>query len=484
MVSDELLRRWADLTHRLSPLRERLAPIHRRLPLEAIRERAAILVGAILLGLVGLLFAKLADGAQSLFRNVVRSSEWLPFLVTPAMFVAVVWVTRRFFPAAQGSGIPQVIATIDSSRGGIRKSLVSLRVGLAKIGLTLLVLLGGGAAGREGPTVQVSAAIMASVHERFRVRLSSSILIAGGAAGIAAAFNTPLAGIAFAIEELASSYAQKVTIMIMGAVMIAGMVSLGLAGDYVYFGRTSETLGLLQTITIAPVVGIVGGIAGGLFARLLLAHSAGKARWAQLLKARPLVTALSCGLFVAALGYLTDGLSFGTGYHGTRALLAGETVSPLFGPGKLLAALATTFSGAPGGIFAPSLSVGAGLGQLVAMLFPSASMAAVVLLGMTAYFTGVVRAPFTAVIILSEATGNHGAILSMFAAALIADACSAWVCPTRLYHGLARAFLRKSDRPGEQPGPEPAPALPVGNADHSPTEMYDVRQGRDPGDPA
>ncbi len=122
--------------------------------------------------------------------------------------------------------------------------------------------------------------------------------------------------------------------------------------------------------------------------------------------------------------------------------MLGGTAAPLvFGPAKFVATLATALSGAPGGIFAPSLSVGAGLGQLLAMLFPDAAIGAVVLLGMAGYFTGVVRAPLTASIIMMEMTAERTMILPLFATALIADWVSAQVCREKLYHALSRQFV-------------------------------------------
>jgi H+/Cl- antiporter ClcA len=412
-----------------------------RSPLGTLRGRVATAAGAVLLALVALAFAKAGDVAQAQFLGLVRRLPWLPLVLTPALFALVAWVTVRFMPDARGSGIPQVIAASRTPAARSTVPLVSLRTGLAKLGLTVAMLLGGASVGREGPTVQVSASLMVAVHRWLRVPIGAGVLIAGGAAGVSAAFNTPLAGIAFAIEELAAQYEQRVAVMVMGAVMIAGLVSLGIAGDYVYFGRVATVIGLRDTFLLAPLAGIAGGLGGGLFTRLLLAHGRNARPWITAAKRRPVLLALAMGIVVAAMGLLSGGSTWGTGYLATETMLKGGHVAPSFVLTKFVASLATSISGTPGGIFAPSLAVGAGLGNLLAYIFSPADAGALVLLGMAGYFVGVVRAPITAVIIVSETTGNHGAILALFATALIADAVSALVSPTRLYHGLAETFM-------------------------------------------
>jgi H+/Cl- antiporter ClcA len=268
------------------------------------------------------------------------------------------------------------------------------------------------------------------------------VIIAGGAAGVAAAFNTPLAGVAFAIEELASAFEQKVAVFVMAAVMISGIVSLGLSGDYVYFGMMNQTLSVTDMAMLAPLAGIVGGTAGGLFSRGLIGLAASNSRAVVWMRGHPLIFAAGCGLTVAVTGFSTHGLTWGTGYETTRHLLAGEHTSIAFGPAKFVATLATALSGAPGGIFAPSLSVGAGLGQMLSTLLPAVPSGAVVLLGMAGYFTGVVRAPLTASIIMMEMTAERSMILPLFATALLADWISSMVCRPKLYHALSRQFER------------------------------------------
>ncbi|GAO53276.1 chloride channel protein [Novosphingobium sp. MD-1] len=405
------------------------------------RRRVALLGGGILIGLIALLFAALADRANEGFQGIVARWWWMPLVLTPAGFVAFAWLTLRLAPAAKGSGIPQVMAATKDPEAALG-GLVSGRTAIVKFFLTIGALLFGASVGREGPTVQIAAAIMGYSHRLMRVPLRASVYIAGGAAGVAAAFNTPLAGVAFAIEELAAAYEQRTTLLVMATVLIAGMVSLGLAGDYVYFGEMRQTLNVTQALVATPVAGVLGGLAGGCFSHLML--SAGSTRFAPMawLRARPLLLALGCGLVVAGLGVAT-GLTWGTGYQAARSVIEGRDVPLWFGAAKFAATLATAISGLPGGIFAPSLSIGAGIGDMLRSLLPGYPAGAVVLLGMVAYFSGVVRAPLTAVIIISETTASRGLMMPLLAAALIGDFAASTISHEKLYHGLSLRFLPK-----------------------------------------
>lgn len=408
--------------------------------MEVLLRRLAAFIGAVLLGLVAIAFAKSGEAAQALFARAFAAHPWLAAAATPLVFVCVVGATRRWFPEARGSGIPQVMAAGHNPAVSADGSLISLRTASAKFVGTLVMLLGGGAVGREGPTVQISAALMVAVHRWLRVPINSGVIIAGGAAGVAAAFNTPLAGVAFAIEELAAAFEQKVAVMVMAAVMISGLVSLGIAGDYVYFGAMTRHLAVRDILIMAPVIGILGGVIGGAFAQTLIAFATSARRPFAAARAHPLRLAFGCGCAVALAGLASGGASWGTGYETTRQLLMGQSAPLTFGPAKFAASLATALSGAPGGIFAPSLSVGAGLGQLVAFVAHGQPAGALVLLGVAAYFTGVVRAPLTAVIIVMEMTADRSMIIPLFITALIADWVSSKMCHAKLYHALAQGF--------------------------------------------
>ncbi len=422
------------------------------------QRRSATVVGAVLIGLVALAFAAAADEAQKGFGFIIARWPLAPLVLTPATYALIVWITRRYAPEARGSGIPQIIAGAHNVASAANARLTSLRTAAFKFVLTVLALLAGGSVGREGPTVQISAAIMEAVHKAFRVPLTAAVVIAGGAAGVSAAFNTPLAGVAFAIEELASAYEQRLALLVMAAVMISGLVSLGIAGDYLYFGAVHTLLPLKAALFICPVAGVLGGLAGGVFSRVMLWFMASSRPAVAILRRRPVLWAALAGLSIAIIGVAGSGLTWGTGYGVSRHIIEGGSEPLWFGPAKMATTLLTALSGIPGGIFAPSLAAGAGLGQILASLFPQEPIGPVVLLGVIAYFVGVVRAPLTAVLIVSEMTDSHGLILPLFAAAIIADGVSALVCPERLYHGLAHGFR----------DPKPAAredALPGGGTD-------------------
>lgn len=402
------------------------------------RRRIAITGGAIVIGLMALLYARIADTASELFLGMTETAWWLPALLTPAGFALLAWTTLVLAPDARGSGIPQVIAASRDPNAAMAR-LVSLRTALVKFAIMPMGLLVGASAGREGPTVQIGATIMAYAHRLAGIPLRASVMIAGGAAGVSAAFNTPLAGVAFAIEELAAAYEQRMTLLVMAAVLIAGMVSLGIAGDYVYFGGVSSHLSLVPALIVAPVAGMVGGLSGGAFAQIMLGAARSGHKWMKQARTHPALFAALCGAVVAAVG-MTTGLTWGTGYDTAHALTQGEDIPLWYAPAKFIAALATAVSGVPGGIFAPSLSIGAGVGNLLHAIFPAQPPGAVVLLGMVAYFTGVVRAPLTAVIVVVETTASRGLLLPLLTAALIADGAAKIVGRERLYHGLAKGF--------------------------------------------
>lgn len=436
----------------------------RRLPITSPRQWLRQLVfwaGAIVVAAVAIAFAALANRATDLFVNFQAPRPWVAFIVCPAGLVASFLLTRHVFPGAQGSGIPQVIAAQHMTDRDAITRVLSPRIAVGKVALTLLGLCCGASIGREGPTVQVGAAVMHSIGRLVRLPradLERALVLAGGAAGIAAAFNTPLAGVVFAIEELSHSFETRTSGTVISAVIIAGITTLALVGNYTYFGHTSAELAFGPGWIAVVLCSITGGLFGGLFSAVLLRAAAGlPGRAGRVLMRHPVVFAALCGLALAAIGVASDGQTYGTGYTQARGLV--EATQQLPGSYVVLKFAATVISyisGIPGGLFAPSLSVGAGLGNWLAQFIPAAPAGAVVLLGMVAYFSGVVQSPITATIIVMEMTDNQRVTIPLLATAFLAFGVSRLVCRQPIYTALAERFLaaqRRRDEPLVRPEP-------------------------------
>lgn len=406
--------------------------------------------GALCVGAAAILFALGVDHANGLFRALLGYSPYLPLVVTPLVLAACVWITRRFFAGSQGSGIPQTIAALQMQDAGARDGVLSIRIAVGKVLLTILSLMGGASVGREGPSVQIGAAIMHSLGRlvRFpRRELERGLILAGGAAGVAAAFNTPLAGVVFAIEELSRSFEQRTSGTVLTAVIVAGVMSLAVLGSYTYFGRTMAHLEFDQGWIAVLMCGAIGGLLGGTFSRVLITCSRGlPGAPGRMMRERPVQFAAACGLVLALIGIASGHTTYGTGYEEAKRILEGtENLPETYGLLKMLATIVSYLSGIPGGIFAPSLAVGAGFGVNLSELMPYAPVGAVVLLGMVGYFAGVVQAPITAFVIVMEMTGDNSMVLPLMAVALIASGTSRLICPKSLYKVLAERFLERSE---------------------------------------
>jgi H+/Cl- antiporter ClcA len=413
--------------------------------------------GAVVVGLAATAFALASDYARVLFDYVLAVSPWLPLLITPLTLAGVAALTQRYFKGAEGSGIPQTIAAIRMPEGEGRDQVLSLRLAAAKMLLTCIGLAGGASVGREGPTVQVGAALLYNLRwlSRFpRHLMERGLIIAGGGAGVAAAFNTPLAGIVFAIEEMARSFEERSSGTLLTAVIIAGLAAVYVQGDYTYFGSTHDTLSGTSGWFGVLLCGLAGGVLGGGFSRLLLVFAARglPGRAGVYMRMYPVRFAAACGFVLALIGLASGSAVYGSGYAEAKHLLEGTgEVSAGYGLWKILATFVSFISGIPGGLFAPSLSAGAGIGQAIASLVSQTDPGALVVIGMAAYFAGVVQAPITAFVIVMEMTDNHDMVVPLMLATLLATAISRMICPRPLYKALASNYLKKVRPAGDTP---------------------------------
>jgi len=406
--------------------------------------------GAVFVGLVAALFALSAEYADHTFHTIYERWPVIAFFMTPFGLMLTVFLTRKFFPGSEGSGIPQTIIAIEDKGGpSLTARLLSIRVAIGKIFLSLIGLFCGASLGREGPTVHIGAAIMYNLGKYTHLSakyMKRGLILTGGGAGVAAAFNTPLAGIMFAIEELAREFDRRSISMILIGVILAGMTAIFIhQSNYNYYGTVPAEADLSLLWLAVIVSGVLGGLLGGGFSQLLIVS--GK-------KIRPYINdypyrlAFLLGLVVAVLGVVSGGQVYGTGYIEAQEIVSctansscENTVGLMYPLYKLAATTATYLTGIPGGIFAPSLASGAGLGSDLSLLFPAGLATTVVLLGMVGYFSGVVQTPITAFIIVMEMVDNQDIVFALMATSLIATGASKFVCKKPIYVALAENFM-------------------------------------------
>jgi H+/Cl- antiporter ClcA len=415
--------------------------------------RAVVVAAAVVAGLTIVGFTWLAESASSWFAGLRSQAWWAPLLATPACAAAVVWCTRRFAAGAAGSGIPQVMAALENEVGERERGLfVSLRLSVAKILLTSSGLLGGLSLGREGPSVQIAAGIMLQARRLVGPEAPVGVrglLVAGGAAGIAAAFNTPLGGVMFAIEELARAPERRSSGLIIAAIVLAGLVAVSAHGNGAYFGVIRAPAPGLALLLPGLLVAVLAGMAGGLFSRLMIASLSGQGqdRFSRFRARRPVLFAAGCGLAVALIGVVTAGAVFGSGYGATRHMVEGTGTMPAaYALFKFLATWLTSWAGVPAGIFAPSLAIGAAIGNDVALMLYGIQVPALIALGMVGFLAAATQAPLTAFIIVMEMVDGHAMVLSLMACALVSFVVARAISPP-LYATLAGFQLARLPAP-------------------------------------
>ncbi|MGJ7505948.1 chloride channel protein [Variovorax sp. GT1P44] len=412
-------------------------------------DRAIVLGYAIAAGLFVVVFTLASDWVFGEFHRFYRAWPWAVLLTTPLLTAGIVWFTLRFFPGAGGSGIPQIKAALHPDLPREQRFMfASLRLTVAKIGLGAAGFAAGLSIGREGPSVQVAAGVMQ--HARRWLSPDTTIdaralLVAGGAAGIAAAFNAPLAGVVFAIEELSGRLEARSSGLIITAIVLAGLVAVSAFGNLSYFGVIRVPRLGWDALGPGLLVTLVSGIMGGVFARLLIASLTGAPQRINRWRARyPVRFAAIGGLAVAVIGVVTGGVTFGAGSDAVKQMLQGhEGLTPLYTVLKFVATWLTAWCGVPGGIFAPSLSIGAGIGDAVGQLTRSELAPALIAMGMAGFLAAVTQAPLTAFIIVMEMVDGHSMVLSLMAAAMLASLISRMISRP-LYDTLAEHMVGRA----------------------------------------
>lgn len=409
-------------------------------------------VGSVITGIFAVLYAKIFLWGERLLNLLLDWHAWIIFILAPICFVLSWWLVKEFAPYARGSGIPQVMAAVELANPKEHKKirhLLSIKIIVFKVLSSLILIIGGGAIGREGPTIQIAGSVFRKVNEylpEWWPKISKrNMIMTGAAAGLSAAFNTPLGGIVFAVEELSKTHINYFKTALFTAVIIAGLMAQTLAGSYLYLGypKTAD-VGLYIMFPVILVSGIAGICASQLSVLMLKINA-----WNKTLKndRSKIIFLVFSALIIASLAYFVNREVLGSGKEiMERTLFTADKHEDWYVPILRMIGPALSFtSGGAGGIFAPALSAGASIGSVISgiiHLTPNETNV-VILGGMVAFLTGITRAPFTSAIIVLEMTDRHSLIFHLMLAGMVSSLISVMVSKKSLYDLLKNSYLEE-----------------------------------------
>lgn len=368
-------------------------------------------------------FSLATDKAFLTFKQFYLDNPWEVVILTPLVFMLIMFLFKRYFPFAGGSGLSQGYALEVFPKSDLT-STYSIWTMLGKMLLTLLSIGSGAALGREGPTIQICASIFGSMQNVSLSRKKLLIRIGSGI-GVATAFNAPLGGIIFAFEEYLKVNTERINTLLLLGVAIAGYAGIMVYGDYSYLGTISPVILLwdINTFVMAIAAGIICGLVGALFTSAMVYVSVDKGQKLHKFRSKHYILfAGICGLGLALVGILSNGASFGNGaFEMKDVLVQGINLPWHYGLSKGLGAILSVGAGVPGGYFSTALSIGAGIMHTVYQFFPVLPLEQFYLLGMAGFLAAITDAPLTAVaMILSIAVGCQHFILPITITSLIA----------------------------------------------------------------
>ncbi|WP_413581693.1 chloride channel protein [Bdellovibrio sp. HCB288] len=410
------------------------------------------LVASCVAALVSVLYTKIFFATEEVSLKILHETHWSLSLFATLTTIFLSWyIPYRMAPQAGGSGIPQMLIANEldpSTDSKIIRSFIGIRVILVKIVSSIVCVLGGGAVGQEGPTLQIASGIFYRIGEKstqwIQQASTRSFILAGGASGLAAAFNTPLGGIVYALEELSKDYFNNFKTYVLWSVMATGLLVQTAMGGYLYFGFPSiESINFqsyVYIVTVAALTGILGAVVGKIFFKI--------SQFRKVIKnVRKLVVInITCGLIFWLCIYFWNDHGIGGGKAIITDLLFKDAwATPSDVLIRLVGPIIMSLAGVAGGLFAPTLAIGATFGSLFSEILWPHNHHLLILCGMIGFLTGFMKTPFTAFILIFEMTDRHSSLFPMMLSAAVAAGISHIVSQHSFYELVKEDFFHTKD---------------------------------------
>lgn len=407
-------------------------------------------IASLITGLIAVFYARLFAWAEGVGISILHIHKWFIFILAPVCFMIARLLVRQFSPYARGSGIPQVMAAIELANPKENKQvnkLLNIKVIIIKMLSSMLMVIGGAAVGREGPTIQIAGTVFRKINEwmpKSWPKISKkNMILTGAAAGLAAAFNTPLGGIVFAVEELAKTHISYFKTAIFTAVIIAGLTAQALLGPYLYLGYPDVTNLSGYILLVVAGVAFICGAGGAYMSQLILDLMAWKKKRKNI--SADILFSLGVAVIISIIAYFINDGILGSGKEQmSRILFTTDKYAGWQLPiARIIGPILCFSTGSAGGVFAPALGAGATIGSFIAGLLhlAAANTNILVLAGMVGFLTGVTRSPFTSAILVLEMTDRHAVIFHLMLAGMVASIAASLISKHSFYDHLKHQYI-------------------------------------------
>lgn len=413
-------------------------------------EYAPLIISAITVAVIAFLFSEIFFYFESNIHRFYLKNRWYNNLIVTVFSIFFSWLIPYLYSKnSMGSGVPQMLVAndLDADKNISKiKYLIGIRTIVFKIIASIIAIFGGAAVGQEGPMLQISSGIFYSVGYKFKsfyehLNLHMLVMIGGGA-GMATAFNTPLGGIAYALEELSKDHFNKIKSNVIFSVLVAGIAIQAMQGSYLYLGFPKLEQITYKTYFYVVIVSVLISFFGILFSFVL--KRIYFLRNNLSFKQSVLINFLIGIIFWSIAQYVSPNILGAGKYQIINILFNNKHADLLQVSLRVLGPLLMTLAGVAGGLFAPSLTIGVVFASFINSIFHFSSSNLLSMIGMISFMTAFLRIPFTSFILVLEMTDRRYALVPMMLSAIISNGITKIFSPESFYEFLKKKILKEN----------------------------------------